>query len=180
MTKKSPAMKRQRWLLLGAQLFALAAMALGLLFLRSATGGTVILFSLVSPALLFAAISIVVGVAIYTLRRRHRLFDNLEYESGDVIFHQGDPGDSVYFIQEGSVEVLRDDAVIAKLSTGQHFGEMALLADEPRNATIRAAAPTKVAALGKQNFLTMLNVLPSTEKDILSTIQARAMEDPAR
>ena len=130
--------------------------------------------------ILAGVILIVVGVAILSFRQRHRLFDVQSYGPGEVVFRQGDAGDSVYFIRSGEVEVVREDGteptVVANLSTGQYFGEMALLSNEPRNATIRTTADTELAALGKQNFLTMLSILPSTEEDILKTIQTRAME----
>ena len=126
------------------------------------------------------SILILIGVAILSFRQRHRLFNVQNYGPGEVVFRQGDIGDSVYFIRSGEVEVVREDgpelAVLAKLPAGHYFGEMALLSNEPRNATIRTTAETELAALGKHNFLTMLSILPSTEENILKTIQKRAME----
>jgi len=60
-----------------------------------------------------------------------------------------------------------------RLSKEQYFGEMALLADSPRNATVRAVAVTRVAVLGKDNFLTLLSLLPETKENILETVQKR-------
>ncbi len=66
--------------------------------------------------------------------------------------------------------------VVARLSQGHYFGEMALLSQAPRNATIRAATAAKFAVLGKTNFLTMVNVMPLVQEDILKKIPERAMK----
>jgi CRP-like cAMP-binding protein len=53
---------------------------------------------------------------------------------------------------------------------------MALLSNAPRNATVRAAKETRVAALGRDNFVKLLGVLPQTKESILRTVQARAKQ----
>ena len=168
-----------RWLVIVAQLMALLSLAFGLQFVLNTTGGTLFLFSAAGPMLVLVSSAIVVGLALVRLRRRHSLFDVRTFEAGESIIRQGEPGDCVYFLQSGEVEVVRDlegvESVVARLSAGQYFGEMALLSNQPRNATVRALTRSKVALLGKQNFLTMLRVLPVTHEDILKTIQDRAL-----
>ena len=168
----------QRLLIL-AQLLVLVSLATGLQFLYETTGGTLFVFSSLAPMLVGLAIVILAGVLLHQFRQRHRLFHFEEYEPGAVVFKEGDRGDCVYFIRSGEVEVVRNtdegETQLAKLSSGEYFGEMALLSNDLRNATVRAVAATELATLGKGNFMTMLNVLPSTEEDILRTIQARAM-----
>src|SRR5689334_22385047 len=63
---------------------------------------------------------------------------NQHFEPGDFVFHEGDLGDSVYVIRAGECEVTREDQVLATLAAGEYFGEMALLSDKTRNATVRA------------------------------------------
>jgi CRP-like cAMP-binding protein len=119
-------------------------------------------------------------VAIYRFRASHHLFEIETFKPGEIVFHQGDPGDCAYFIHSGKVEVVRTEdgkeSVVATLTKDQYFGEMALLSSTARNATIRAVEETHVAALGKSNFLRLLNVLPATKEDILKTVQFRAMQ----
>lgn len=172
-------------LLILAQVLALLTLIFGLQFLIDTTGGTLFLFATIGPLLLGVAIIIVVAVGVYKFRRRHSLFASETFEPGQVIFRQGDEGDSAYFIRNGEVEVVQQEAgkpeaVVAKLSRGQYFGEMALIRNAPRNATIRAASRTEVAVLGKQNFLTMLNLIPSTQEDIMKTVNERAMNQESR
>lgn len=68
----------------------------------------------------------------------------LQYQAGEIIFRQGYPGDYAYVIVSGQVEIVDvkpDGSIehIALLEPGQMFGEMALLDDQPRSATARAA-----------------------------------------
>ena len=77
--------------------------------------------------------------------------------AGKAIIRQGEPGDKFYIIQGGHVEVaVRDERgvteVVNKLDRGDYFGELALLHDAPRNATCRAAVPTDVLSLSRQDF----------------------------
>jgi CRP-like cAMP-binding protein len=65
---------------------------------------------------------------------------------------------------------------VARLAPGQYFGEMALITSHPRNATVRAIDEIRVAVLGKQNFLTLVNLMPSTREDIIKTVNERAMQ----
>lgn len=168
-------------MLIVAQLLVLVALGLGLWFLLQTTGGTLFLFSTGAPLLVTVAIVLFAVVVVRRFRKRHSLFTMETYQPGQVIFRQGEPGDCAYFIQAGEVEVVREDeqghpTLLARLSDGKYFGEIALLSNAPRNATVRAVAPTKVASLGKANFLTMFNVIPSAHQDILKTIQQRVMK----
>ncbi|MGH6692501.1 MAG: cyclic nucleotide-binding domain-containing protein, partial [Gammaproteobacteria bacterium] len=85
---------------------------------------------------------------------------NEHYEAGETIFHQGDLGDRLYVIRRGSVEVVRDGERLNVLGAGAYFGEMALLASKPRNATIRAVEATDVLTVAKGDFAKLLAGFP--------------------
>jgi len=169
----------RRWLVT-ALLLTLSALLAGVQFILDTTGGTLFVFATAAPGLVIVSIAILTGVLIRDFRRRHRLFDIERYEPGEIFFRQGAPGDCAYFIRSGEVEVIREggptEDVIARLCAGHYFGEAALLSNAPRNATVRAAASTEVAVLGKENFLTMLTLLASVQDDVLRTVQERAMQ----
>jgi NADH dehydrogenase len=82
------------------------------------------------------------------------------FEAGEIIFNQGDLGDNVYVIEKGRCEVMRqalnesDGALeyVADLGPGDYFGEMAVLADASRNATVRATAPSELLLIRKNDF----------------------------
>jgi len=79
-------------------------------------------------------------------------FEMKSFGSGDFIFQQGDVGIGMYGIIFGEVEVIRNDEVIAKLGTNDFFGEMALIADEKRSATVKAISDLSCFYLSKQAF----------------------------
>jgi cyclic nucleotide-binding protein len=171
-------------LLILAQILSLIAYAMGLQFLKHTTGGTLFVFATIAPVLVGIVVLSLIGVMIYEFRRRHSLFDFETYAPGHVIFRQGDEGDRAYFIHSGEVEVIREENgaedVVAKLTKGHYFGEMALISNAPRNATVRALTEARVAVLGKKNFLTLLSVMPSTQEDIMKRVSERAMEQTAQ
>jgi len=72
-----------------------------------------------------------------------------EYGAGEVIFLKGDPGDALYVILGGEVEIVDDARALAVLSQGDMFGEMALISREPRSAGARALSSTSLLALNK-------------------------------
>ena len=80
---------------------------------------------------------------------------------GEYIVHAGAKGDKMYFIRTGVVEVLNDkDEVATTLSDGSHFGEICLLTDDRRVASIRATTMCDVFSLSKVNFQKLLDEFP--------------------
>ena len=71
---------------------------------------------------------------------------------GEDVIRQGDVGETFYVVQSGQLEVLRDGAAVATLRAGDHFGEIALLHDVPRTATVRALTPARLFALPRAAF----------------------------
>ena len=77
----------------------------------------------------------------------------LEVADGDEVVSQGDRGDRYYLVDEGELDVLVDGAVVTRLAPGQGFGELALLRDAPRAATVVARGPVRVYTLQRDAFL---------------------------
>jgi MFS family permease len=77
----------------------------------------------------------------------------VDVPAGKILFHKGDPGDLFYAIDEGEVEVLVDERSPVELGHGDFFGEIALLRDVPRTATVRARTDAKLYALGRDEFI---------------------------
>jgi cAMP-dependent protein kinase regulator len=93
---------------------------------------------------------------------RSKIADSLDtdtYEQGETIIKEGDPGDKFYFIEQGTAEVHKSSVpggFIRTLKKGDYFGELALLNDAPRAASIIANSKVKVAFLGKDGFQRLL------------------------
>jgi NADH dehydrogenase len=98
---------------------------------------------------------------------------NQHFEPGDIIFQQGDLGDSVYVIEEGECEVLREQKgeqeLLSTLRPGEYFGEMALLSDKTRNATIRTRTVMNVLIIPKADFNKLRQSVPGFE-DVFSEL----------
>lgn len=87
------------------------------------------------------------------------------FEPDEVIFRQGDRGDRLYVIVSGEVEVLREEpgrepAPVARMGAGECFGEMALVSDQPRTATVRSCTPVNVLTLDRGAFHELFAHLP--------------------
>lgn len=74
------------------------------------------------------------------------------FEDMEEVVHEGDKGDAMYIIQSGKAIVSCHDSQVAKLGPGDYFGEMALIWDAPRNATVAAKGALKVLSLSRQKF----------------------------
>jgi len=77
----------------------------------------------------------------------------VEAGAGQEVITQGDQGDRFYFIDEGEVEVVEDGAFRRNEGPGESFGEIALLRDVPRTATVKATRATRLLALDRESFL---------------------------
>lgn len=76
--------------------------------------------------------------------------------AGATVFHQGAVGDRFYVVSEGVAEVIGDGRLVATLGLGDGFGEIALLRDVPRTATVRAATELSLQTLTSERFLPVL------------------------
>ena len=74
------------------------------------------------------------------------------FEPGEVVIRQGEPGNELFLISEGEVEVDRQGHEVARLGPAEFFGELSLISGEPRNATVVATTPLDTYVLGKDEF----------------------------
>jgi NADH dehydrogenase len=100
------------------------------------------------------------------------------FEPGQVIFREGDRGDWLYVITEGEVEVLktvpgRGEQPVRRLGTGECFGEIALVSDMARSATVRAISATNVLAVDREAFQAMFATLPPLKGFVEQLIASR-------
>lgn len=72
------------------------------------------------------------------------------YSEGQPVLREGDPNDSVYFILDGRVQIVKGTRVLTELGEGETFGEMELLDVQPSAATVRALGPLRVAAISNR------------------------------
>ena len=99
-------------------------------------------------------------------------------ERGDVLFHEGDPGDRLYVIGEGKVKLGRSSVdgrenLLAILGPGEMFGELSLFDPGPRTATATAVAETQVLALSTEQLREYLQGRPQVALTLLAALARR-------
>ena len=107
-------------------------------------------------------------------------FATERFDDGATIVRQGDAGDRMYIIARGTVDVLaRGRKPLARLSDGDYFGELALLDDEPRNATVVAVGPCVCLSLQREYFQALLEREPAMRAEVERVAALRAGRAPA-
>lgn len=91
---------------------------------------------------------------------------------GTIIVRKGDPGDSMYFIASGTVQVAIEKGAV-QLGEGDFFGEMALLYRGPRTATVTALSSTDLLVLDADDFLRLVDQIPSLKRHIEAVAEER-------
>jgi CRP/FNR family transcriptional regulator, cyclic AMP receptor protein len=102
-----------------------------------------------------------------------RLSRELSIEAGQQLCHQGDPGDELFLIIHGQATVSRDQREIATIGPGMYFGELALLTDRPRNATVTASTDMTLLALDRRAFRQVVDSVPSVVHKLLAGLAER-------
>ncbi len=106
--------------------------------------------------------------------------ERMTYDSGEELCHQGETGDAMYVILAGSADVIIDgrsgEIKVAELSRNAFFGEIAILCDVPRTATIRATARLVTLKITKDMFYRMVQEFPSLAVEVMRVL-AHRLED---
>ena len=119
-------------------------------------------------------IEVLGGVALFSrctrrdLKTIARHAETVTVAEGTSFITEGDPGDAFYVILAGAATVSRDGKELNRVTTGAYFGELALLDDEPRSATVVASTTTSVAVLGVRMFRTLLREYPDLSQQLLA------------
>ncbi len=103
---------------------------------------------------------------------------------GEAVFHRGDKGDALYFIDEGKIDIFTGNseashgaAPLAQLGSGQSFGEMALLAGELRSASAVAAADSSLLKIDKEHFDELLDRSPRLRRAVEELNSQRLLQN---
>jgi len=96
-----------------------------------------------------------------------------------VLFREGDAGEDMFVVLEGSIRLSRDGRELATMKAGNYFGEMSLLTSAPRSATATAVEPTRLAAITKSNFDLLVRENPVLVRGLLEEL-ARRLADTNR
>ncbi len=111
------------------------------------------------------------------LSRIADLAEERTFDTGRRVVNMGEPGDTLYVLLEGAVAVLyparSEEFELARLGPGEFFGEMALLNDSPRSASVQVLEPTRALALRKDAFRRIVQESPELALKLLETLSTR-------
>ncbi len=98
------------------------------------------------------------------------------FEKGDVIFREGDPGNCLYVIQDGAVDITLGNRVLKLMQPGDIFGEMSLIDGMPRSANAVARAETNLIPITEEQFLFLVGKLPYFALNVMRVLAVRLRE----
>ena len=99
-----------------------------------------------------------------------------EYQSfsqGQTIFRKGEPGDWLYIVVEGRVDIVIDSQLLETVEPGGILGELALIDDKPRSAMAVARTDCVLAPISRQHFLTLVQRTPSFALQVMRVMAER-------
>ena len=102
-----------------------------------------------------------------------RLAEVVEFDAGQELATVDALGTTCYFVLDGRLDVIRDGETIADVAPGWFGGEMSMRSHQRRNATLRAAEPTRVYRLGRGEFETLLATSPAIRSQVDKTMRVR-------
>jgi signal transduction histidine kinase len=97
--------------------------------------------------------------------------------AGEVLFEEGSSGDVAYIIRQGEVDIIKvsqnREILLAKRGPGEVFGEIALVFDSPRTATVRARTDTDLVGIGREDLRKLLQISPSAAASLFDIVLSR-------
>jgi CRP-like cAMP-binding protein len=103
--------------------------------------------------------------------------DRVRYNEGQILFRQGDEGDAAYVVLSGRADILVDSSAgeikVAEVEPNEIVGEIAILCDVSRTATVKAATPLEVLKIRKDHFLRLLTEFPEMTVEIVKVLADR-------
>ena len=103
--------------------------------------------------------------------------DELDLREGTVLTREGRAGREFFVLVSGTAKVTKNGRKVADLSAGDWFGEIALLTDTPRTATVTATSPVDVLVITDRSFRRTVETMPSIALKILSSVGDRLARD---
>lgn len=178
MTPDAVVHPHDRYLWLSGLLTAFG-LATAVVFTLRSTPYLMVLFLGVGLTCAAAGVAIFAAVLVSDLRSRLHSVVQRAFTAGEIVFREGDFPDRLYLIGKGEAEVTKDvrgDApvVLARLGPGEFFGEIGIIGNTPRTATVRAATDLETLSIHRDYFTSLLAYLPSWKERVFEDYRRRA------
>ena len=122
---------------------------------------------------LIASVSMFKGLGRKELEHIAQLVDDVDIPAGKVLMRQGESGAEMFIVAAGTVRIERDGKFIRDAGPGTSIGEMALLSEGPRTATVTATVPTRILLAGHREFHQLMEQHPKIRLAILEGLTAK-------
>jgi CRP-like cAMP-binding protein len=99
--------------------------------------------------------------------------DEIDLSEGKELTRQGKPGREFFVLVDGTADVLKNNRKVASLKAGDFFGEIALVSDAPRTATVRASSPVRALVVTERNFKRLLDEQPEIQRKVMTALAER-------
>lgn len=123
-----------------------------------------------------ARVPLFAGISAESMARLADSTGELEFSSGQFIVRQGQVGTGLYFVLDGAARVLRGSQELAVLGPGDFFGELAVIDQMPRSASVQATGPTRCLALASWDLLALLESDSTLALNLIKGLAARVRE----
>ena len=117
------------------------------------------------------------GCSKSELRELAKTADEIDLRQGTVLTREGRPGREFFVLIDGTAEVTKKGKKIADLGPGDWLGEIALITDSPRTATVTATSPVDVLVITDRRFRSVVETMPSIALKVLSCVGERLTSD---
>ncbi|MGL4281400.1 MAG: cyclic nucleotide-binding domain-containing protein, partial [Albidovulum sp.] len=122
-------------------------------------------------------VPLLAGIAPAKLKLLALTSERLTYRRNEMLFRQGEPGDAAFVILQGTANVLAETAQgeikIAELSANSVVGEISIICNVARTATVRAETQVEVLRITKENFMRLLTDFPEVSLEIVRVLASR-------
>jgi CRP/FNR family transcriptional regulator, cyclic AMP receptor protein len=95
------------------------------------------------------------------------------FPAGEVVFSEGDPGDVMYVVQEGEVDILLGGRVIETVRAGGVVGELAMIDNSPRSATVVARSNSRLVPIDEKRFAFLVQYTPNFANHVMQIMSER-------
>jgi CRP-like cAMP-binding protein len=122
---------------------------------------------------LIASVPLFAGLSKKEIGQVAALADELDFKAGKVLIREGQPGREFFVLVEGGIEVTQAGTAIATGKPGDFFGEISLITDTPRTATVTTTEPSVALVITDRDFRTLVKKSPEIAVKILKAVGER-------
>ena len=134
------------------------------------------MYSVLEKTLLLKSVDLFKNIPGDILSKIANVAEEIQINSNDIIFMEGDHGDALYVIISGKICIIKHKKEIAVLEKGNCIGEMSLLDHEPRSAEAKASEDTILLKINQEEFYELMSNNPDITKQIVKILTRRLRE----